>query len=205
MKKTPTEEQPSDAWAQALVAFDRDLRRRGAAEKTRRAYAIDLGQFARWATGRELAPEGVGMRDLRRYAAALSEHGGAPSTVARKIASLRSFYRSLVEHGRVQQNPADLLTAPKSRRRLPRTLKPAEVARLLDRVPTSTPLEVRDRALFELAYGSGLRAEELVNLDVTSVDYDDEEVRVEGKGGKTRMVPLGAHALSTRCTYANRA
>ena len=117
MKKTPTEEQPSDAWAQALVAFDRDLRRRGAAEKTRRAYAIDLGQFARWASGRGLVPEEVGTRDLRRYAAALSEHGNAPSTVARKIASLRSFFRSLVEHGRVEQNPADLLTAPKRRRR----------------------------------------------------------------------------------------
>ena len=204
MKKTPTEGQPSDAWAQALVAFDRDLRRRGAAEKTRRAYAIDLGQFARWITGRGLAPEDVGTRDLRRYAAALSQHGGAPSTVARKIASLRSFYRSLVEHGRVQQNPADLLTAPKSRRRLPRTLKPAEVARLLDRVPTSTPLELRDRALFELAYGSGLRAEELVNLDVASLDHDDEQVRVEGKGGKTRVVPVGEHALKALREYADR-
>jgi site-specific recombinase XerD len=204
MKKTPTEEQPSDAWAQALVAFDRDLRRRGAAEKTRRAYAIDLGQFARWASGRGLAPEAVGTRDLRRYAAALSEHGSAPSTVARKIASLRSFYRSLMEHGRVQQNPADLLTAPKRRRRLPRTLKPAEVARLLDRVPASTPLELRDRALFELAYASGLRAEELVNLDVASLDYDDEQVRVEGKGGKTRFVPVGEPALNALRAYAER-
>jgi integrase/recombinase XerC/integrase/recombinase XerD len=204
MKKTPTAEQPTDAWARALVAFDRDLRRRGAAEKTRRAYAVDLGQFARWVSGRGLAPEGVGTRDLRRYAAALSEHGGAPSTVARKIASLRSFYRSLVEHGRVQQNPADLLTAPKRPRRLPRTLKPAEVANLLDRVPTSTPLELRDRALFELAYASGLRAEELVNLDVASLDYDDEEVRVEGKGGKTRIVPVGEHALDALRAYAER-
>ena len=67
MKKTPTEEQPSDAWAGALMTFDRDLRRRGAAEKTRRAYAIDLGQFARWATGRRLGPEEVATRDLRRY------------------------------------------------------------------------------------------------------------------------------------------
>ena len=204
MKKTPTEEQPSDAWAQALVAFDRDLRRRGAAEKTRRAYAIDLGQFARWAGGRGLVPEVVGTRDLRRYAAGLSERGGAPSTVARKIASLRSFYRSLVEHGRVQQNPADLLTAPKRPRRLPRTLKPVEVARLLDRVPTSTPLELRDRALFELAYSSGLRAEELVNLDVASLDYDDEQVRVEGKGGKTRIVPVGEPALNALRAYAER-
>src|SRR3979409_1364758 len=109
MKKTPTEEQPSDAWAQALVAFDRDLRRRGAAEKTRRAYALDLAQFARRPTRRGPAPADAGTRDLRRYAAALSQHGGAPSTVARKIASLRSFYRSLVDHGRAQQNPPDIL------------------------------------------------------------------------------------------------
>ncbi len=204
MKNTPTTEQPSDAWAHALVAFDRDLRRRGAAEKTRRAYTIDLGQFARWASGRGLVPEGVGTRDLRRYAAALSEHGGAPSTVARKIASLRSFFRSLVEHRRIEQNPADLLTAPKRRRRLPRTLKPAEVASLLDRIPASTPLELRDRALFELAYASGLRAEELVNLDVASLDFDDEQVRVEGKGGKTRVVPVGEHALKALREYVER-
>src|SRR2546421_10013682 len=139
MKKTPTEDQPTDAWAQALVAFDRDLRRRGAAEKTRHAYAVDLGQFARWASGRGLAPEEVGTRALRRYAAALSSRGAAPSTVARKIASLRSFFRSLLEHGRIEQNPADLLTTPKRRRQLPRTLKPAGVAGLLDRIPTSTP------------------------------------------------------------------
>ena len=129
----------------------------------------------------------VSARELRRYAAGLSQRGGAASTVARKLASLRAFYRSLVEHGQVQQNPADLLTAPKRGRRLPRTLKPVEVADLLDRIPASTPLELRDRALFELAYASGLRAEELVNLDLASLDYDDEQVRVEGKGGKTRI------------------
>jgi integrase/recombinase XerC/integrase/recombinase XerD len=204
MKKTPTADQPSGAWALALVAFDRDLRRRGAAEKTRRAYGVDLGQFARWASGRGLAPETVSTRELRRYAAGLAQRGGAPSTVARKLASLRAFYRSLVEHGQVRQNPADLLTAPKGRRRLPRTLKPAEVAGLLDRIPASTPLELRDRALFELAYASGLRAEELVNLDVTSLDFDDEQVRVEGKGGKTRMVPVGEHALKALRAYAER-
>src|SRR5436190_92611 len=137
MKKTPTEEQPSDAWAQALFAFDRDLRRRGAAEKTRRAYAIDLGQFARWAGGRGLGPEAVGTRDLRRYAAALSEHGGAPSTVARKIASLRSFYRSLVEHGRVQQDPGGA-------RRRARAERPARVCRA--RTPGTQPDPVGRRS-----------------------------------------------------------
>ena len=83
-------------------------------------------------------------------------------------------------------------------------LKPAEVAILLDRIPATTPLELRDRALFELAYASGLRAEELVSLDVDSVDFDAETVRVEGKGGKTRLVPVGEHALRALERYLAR-
>jgi len=74
-----------------------------------------------------------------------------------------------------------------------------------DRIPASTPLELRDRALFELAYASGLRAEELVNLDLASLDFEEEEVRVEGKGGKTRVVPVGEHALKALRAYAERA
>src|SRR5258705_1557617 len=78
------------------------------------------------------------------------------------------------------------------------------MAAVLDRIPASTPLELRDRALFELAYASGLRAEEVVNLDAASVDFDDEEVRVEGKGGKTRVVPVGEHALKALGDYTER-
>ena len=205
MKNIPTEDQPSDGWIDALQTFDADLRRRGAAEKTRRAYGIDVGQFALWASKRELEPAAVTPRALRRYAATLSQRGAAPSTVARKLASLRAFYRSLREHGAVEQNPADLLTAPKKPQRLPKVLKPEEVARLLDRIPATTPLELRDRALFELAYASGLRSEELVSLDVESLDFDAEEVRVEGKGGKTRVVPAGEHALAAVARYVERA
>jgi integrase/recombinase XerC/integrase/recombinase XerD len=204
MKSAPTPVQPDEAWAEALRTFDRDLRRRGAADKTRRAYGVDLGQFARWASGRGLEPERVDTRLLRRYAASLSEHGSAATTVARKLASLRAFFRTLTEHERIEHNPADLLTAPKRGKRLPRTLKTSEVAALLDRIPAGTPLELRDRALFELAYASGLRAEELVNLDVGSVDFDDEQVRVEGKGAKTRIVPAGEHALRALEAYAAR-
>ncbi len=79
------------------------------------------------------------------------------------------------------------------------------VAALLDRIPASTPLELRDRAMFELAYASGLRAEELVTLDVDDVDFDAEEVRVEGKGAKTRVVPTGEAALRTLARYVERA
>src|SRR5215208_1894737 len=135
-------------------------------------------------------------QDLRRRGAAqMAERGLAPRTVARKLAGLRACFRVLVEHGVMEANPAELLSSPKLPQRLPRALKPADVSALLDRIPTSTPLEMRDRALFELAYACGLRAEEIVDLDLGSVDFDAEQVRVEGKGGKTRFVPAGEHAL----------
>jgi integrase/recombinase XerC/integrase/recombinase XerD len=125
--------------------------------------------------------------------------------VARKLASLRALFRVQVELGARTENPADLLSSPKRPQNLPHVLKPSEVAALLDRIPATTPLETRDRALFELAYASGLRAEELVSLDVESVDFDSESVRVEGKGGKTRIVPAGEYALAALEAYLSRA
>ncbi|HUE28765.1 MAG TPA: tyrosine recombinase XerC [Solirubrobacteraceae bacterium] len=185
----------SPVWTAALEAFDEDLRRRAVAQKTRRAYAIDSSQFAAWAGERALEPATVGLRDLRRYLAELSERGNSPSTVARKLAALRGLLRVQIELGARQENPAELLSSPKRPRHLPRVLRVEEVEALLDRIPASSSLELRDRALFELAYSSGLRAEELVSLDVESIDFDAETVRVEGKGGKTRIVPVGEHAL----------
>ncbi len=210
MKKTAIAPQrtdaPSsgDAWRTALALLDQDLRRRGAAEKTRHAYAVDARQFLQWATAQRLVPATVTPRLLRRFAAGLTEQGQAASTVARKLASLRALFRTLVEHGVLEQNPADLLSAPRRDDRLPRVLKAAEVAALLDRIPADTALALRDRALFELAYASGLRAEELVNLDLDAIDYDGERVRVEGKGGKTRVVPTGEPALKAIERYASR-
>ncbi|MGN6187392.1 MAG: tyrosine-type recombinase/integrase, partial [Conexibacter sp.] len=207
MKKTAIAPEPSgerppeDGWRSALVLLEQDLRRRGAAEKTRHAYEVDARQFIAWALAQRLAPHAVTPRLLRRYAAGLTEAGQAPTTVARKLASMRALFRSLVEHGVLEQNPADLLSAPRRGERLPRVLKAAEVAALLDRIPQTTPLDVRDRALFELAYSGGLRAEELVSLDVDSIRHDAEEVRVEGKGGKTRFVPAGEPALAAVRRY----
>jgi site-specific recombinase XerD len=209
MKNTATEAEdrprPSPAWSEALDLFDADLRRRGTADKTKRAYGIDLGQFALWCTAQGLDPGTVAPRTLRRYAAALSEHGAVPSTVARKLAALRACFRALREQGVVAQNPADLVASPKRPQTLPRVLRADELAALLDRIPATTPLELRDRALFELAYASGLRAEELVGLDVTSLGFDAEEVRVEGKGAKTRIVPVGETALRALTRYLERA
>jgi site-specific recombinase XerD len=204
MKKTPMEPEPSPAWSEALLLLDADLRRRNAAERTRNAYRSDLLQLASWATAQGLEPAAVDHRALRRHAAMLSDSGNGPSTVARKLAATRALFRALREHGLVASNPADLVAAPKRGRNLPRVLAADEVAALLDRIPASTPLELRDRAMFELAYASGLRAEELVKLDVGSVDFDAEEVRVEGKGSKTRIVPTGESALRALSEYVER-
>jgi integrase/recombinase XerC/integrase/recombinase XerD len=209
MKKalTPTQGTAavSEPWRAALRTFDADLQRRGAADRTRRAYGTDAAELAAWATAHGLNPVEVDYKVLRRWAARLSQRGAAPRTMARKLASIRSLFRSLLEHGEVASNPADLLPAPRLPQTLPTTLKPADVAALLERIPASTPLEQRDRALFELAYSSGLRAEELVELDVTSIDFDAEQVRVEGKGSKTRFVPAGEHALRSIAAYLERA
>jgi len=194
----------SPSWRAALDAFEQDLRRRAVAPKTQIAYSIDSRQFARWASSRQLTPTSIEVRALRRYAASLSESGQAPATVARKLASLRGLFRAQVELGARSENPAELLSSPKRTQRLPRVLKASEVAALLDRIPATTALELRDRSLFELAYASGLRAEELVRLDVESVQFDSESVRVEGKGGRTRLVPVGEHALGALQRYLAR-
>ena len=185
--------------------LDADLRRRGAAARTRDAYATDLLQLARWATAQGFEPATMDLRALRHHAANISEQGHAPATIARKLAAARALFRVLLEHGVVTQNPADLVPGPKRGSKLPRVLAVDEVSTLLDRIPATTPLDIRDRALFELAYAGGLRAEELVQLDTDSVDFDAEEVRVEGKGSKTRVLPAGEAALGALADYVERA
>lgn len=195
----------SAPWTEALSAFDRDLGSRGAAERTRDAYGTDLGQLAEWADDRGAEPAAITHRELRLYAAHLGESGMSKATVARKLAAIGAFYSTLVRLGRVGANPAELVPAPKRDQHLPRVLDQDEAAALLDRIPAHTPLEVRDRALFEIAYSCGLRAEELVGLELDSIDFETERVRVEGKGGKTRLVPLGEQARDSLMRYLERA
>jgi site-specific recombinase XerD len=201
-KKTPTAQEAS--WEAALAGFDDWQRARGMGDKTRGAYGVDLAQLAEWAAGRELAPIDVSHRHLRRFAAMLGERGAAKSTVGRKLAAIRTFYRHLVERGELEANPAELVSSPKKDSYLPQVLKSADVAELLERIPATTPLDLRDRAMFELAYAAGLRAEELTLLDLSDADADGEEVRVEGKGRKTRFVPVGEHAWRALDRYLTR-
>src|SRR3954471_1741553 len=139
MKNVPTADHASaedgprlpPAWRDALVLFDRDLRTRGASERTRRAYGVDLGQLAGWAGSQGLTPQDIDYKVLRRYAAVLSNRRVAATTVARKLAAMRQFFRTVVERGRLDATPAELMPSPRKPAPLPRALKPSEIAELL--------------------------------------------------------------------------
>jgi site-specific recombinase XerD len=191
-------------WDEALTAYDRDLRARSMAERTRRAYAVDLGQFVEWAKGGGLELGKVRHRDVRRDGAGLSRDGAAPATVARKLAAIRGLFDFLVRTERVGENPADLVSSPKREQKLPRVLTGEQARSLLERIPARTPLELRDRAMLELAYSCGLRCEEIVNLDVSSFDFETEQLRVFGKGSKERLLPVGEPAQRALRRYLER-
>jgi integrase/recombinase XerC/integrase/recombinase XerD len=191
-------------WDEALSGFDRDARGRGVAERSRRAYGVDLGQFGGWARGWGLGPDSTRHRDVRRYAAGLSQDGLAPATVARKLAAIRGLFGFLVRTERIRQNPADLVSSPKRDQKLPQVMTGEQVRTLLERIPATTPLELRDRAMLELAYSCGLRCEEIVTLDVGALDFETEQLRVLGKGSKERLLPVGEPAQQALRSYLER-
>jgi site-specific recombinase XerD len=191
-------------WDSALSEYDRDLRARGSAERTRRAYSVDLAGFVEWIGPQGLGPGDVRHRDVRRYAAALSDADAAPATVARKLAAIRGLYGFLVRTERAAQNPAELVSSPKRSEKLPKVLTTEQMRALLERIPARTPLELRDRAMLELTYSCGLRCEEIVNLDLGAIDFESEQLRVLGKGSKERILPVGEPAQNALRRYLER-
>lgn len=157
------------------------------------AYRRDLTVLSGWAQaqGRELLA--LKTEDLRAFIAAEHRRGLAPKSLQRRLSACRSLYRWLLKHGRIQASPADGIRAPKAPRKLPQVLDPDEAKALVE-VPTDTPLGLRDRALLELFYSSGLRLGELCALRWRDLDLDDGLVTVLGKGSKQRTVPVGSHA-----------
>jgi integrase/recombinase XerC/integrase/recombinase XerD len=188
----------------ALSGYDRDLRTRGTAERTRRAYGVDLGAFTTWAKSLHLTPGDLRHRDVRRYAASLSAEGKASTTVARRLAAIRGLYDFLVRTEQVGSNPAELVSSPKRPQKLPNVLSGEQMRSLLEGIPARTPLELRDRAMFELAYSCGLRCEEIVNLDLDSFDFEEDQLRVLGKGSKERLLPVGEPARKALERYLHR-
>jgi integrase/recombinase XerD len=171
------------------------------APRTVEAYRRDLAHLSDW-LGR--SPTDASTDDLTAYVAQLRADGLAPTTIARRLAAVRSFFRHQVLLGARTDNPAANVELPKRRRKLPRTLSPAEVERLLDAAAGTTPRALRDRALAELLYGAGLRVSEAVGLDRQSVDLERRLVRCLGKGNKERVVPVGREAADALRRYLAR-
>ena len=162
------------------------------------AYRRDLVALAEFRGG----PAGdATLEELERWLAAMRFEGLSPSTIGRRVSAVRTYFRHLVLIGSKAENPAAPLKLPRRRRTLPRALSPAETERLIEAATGSTPRTLRDRALVELLYGAGLRVSETVGLDKASVSIDDRVVRVLGKGGKERIVPLGRPAAEAVRRY----
>ena len=179
-----------------VAAFLDHLRvERNCSDHTLRSYREDLALFSAYleTVGRE--PLQADARRLRAYAAWLGGQGYAPSTIARRLACLRSFYRFARRQGWIASDPAGGLRNPKQPKRLPRPLGAEDVVRLLESIPTAEPFGRRDRAMFETLYGAGLRVGELVALNLTDADLESGLVRVRGKGRRERLAPLGDEAV----------
>jgi len=183
----------SGSFAEALAEFDLFLSaERGASPETRRAYLADARAFAAY-QGEGVDPAELESQDVYRFLADLQRRL-EPSTVARKLAALRTFYRFLVREGRATADPTLGIAAPRGPQRLPRPVPVDDCQALAEADASPRPgteaARLRDRALVELLYGAGLRVGELVKLDVRDVDLRAREVRVWGKGDKERIVPL---------------
>ena len=162
------------------------------------AYRRDLAALA--AFTRRPVGEAT-LAELERWLATMRADGLAPSTIARRVSAVRTYFRHLVLIGSTSENPAASLQLPRRPRTLPRALSPAEAERLIAAATGTTPRALRDRALVELLYGAGLRVSEAVGLEKGSVALDERLVRVVGKGGKERIVPLGRPAAEAVRRY----
>ncbi len=176
------------------------LAARGASRATVRAYRADLGAYTAWLVARDLRPEDATRADLRAYAASLGARGLAPSSRARALSAVRALHRRLLDTGVADTDPAADLPGPRRPRRLPTVVREPDAVRLLDATWGDEPLDLRDHALLELLYGCGLRAAEACALD--RGDVSPREVRVNGKGERVRLVPIGGPAYEAVAALA---
>ena len=172
----------------------------GLARNTLESYRRDLAQLATWLESRGVALLAANRGDLEQYLARKSPVS-KPRSISRLIASLRRFYRHFMREGRISTDPTLQLDSPKLPRSLPKSLTEEDVVALLNAPDKEQMLGLRDRAMLETLYATGLRVSELVNLKVSEVSIQEGVVRVVGKGSKTRLVPLGEEALDWITRY----
>ncbi len=169
---------------------------RGLSRNTLAAYGRDLNAFARWLEKNKSELSNASSSDLQAYIAHKGKMGAKASSMARVLSSLRRYYRYQVREGRLQEDPSALIDSPKLGRPLPDSLSEAQVDALLDAPDTNDAVGLRDRAMLELLYATGLRVSELVSLEHSQISLQQGIVRVVGKGNKERLVPMGDEAVS---------
>ena len=168
---------------------------RGASPHTRSAYTRDLASFAEWLGARRIHSwNAVNRRHVLDYLLDQREVGMKTTSLARRLAAIKSFFRYLAQEGLLASDPTSSMDGPKLWKTLPDTLSPAEVDRLLAQPAVEKPVGLRDRAMLEVLYGSGLRVSEAVTLSLDDVRFDDRYLRCMGKGRKERFVPFGREA-----------
>ncbi|MBA2301322.1 MAG: site-specific tyrosine recombinase XerD [Acidobacteria bacterium] len=175
------------------LTYLRDVRRM--ADNTLESYARDLGQLAAFAEKQGTAIEAIDRRDLETFIRAQMAEGHAPRSVARLVACVRGFYKFTTVERKLARNPADDLRSPRAWAALPNFLSLEEVDRLLEQPDTATPRGLRDKALIEVLYATGLRVSELIALRAGDLNLDDGYLTCIGKGDKQRMVPIGQTAV----------
>lgn len=167
---------------------------------TRAAYQRDLLQFLAFARRTGLEPRRATQKNLRDFLASLRKAELAPRSLARKVSSLKQFYLFLLREDRVDTSPAELLTVLVKQKRLPKHLTIQEIFALIQAARGDTEAEIRDRAMLEVWYATGARVAEIATLEAGAIDWEGQVVRIRGKGGRERLVPLHAEAL----TWAKR-
>jgi len=190
----------------AIAGFLEESRRKGRlSSATLSAYGLDLKRLARWCSQRQLTSlDALDAPRLREFTASMAREGLDARSIQRHLSALRHFFGTLDRDGRIESNPAADLKAPRARRKLPRTLDPDAIARLLD-IRGERPIDLRDRALLELCYSSGLRVSELADTRWDRLDSREGLLRVIGKGDKERIVPVGRHALTALAAWREAA
>ena len=190
----------------SLTPFEKTIARflrylkveRNSSELTIKSYREDLTILNDWfaeTNGRSPVLKSITPRDLRSYVAALHDAGYAPTSISRRLASLRSFFKFAQREGLVDSNPAKPLRNPRRQRKLPHFLTGDEIGKLLGAPPKNTSSGIRDAAILETLYSAGLRVSELVGINLNDLDLEDGLVRVRGKGKKERLAPLGSYAV----------
>ncbi len=201
-RSVPTPARISDADASLIDAFcDQLWLQDGLAATSLASYRRDLTAFAAWLAARNATLLGVTREDVDRWLASQFAAKAKATSVARRLSALRRFYRLQLSHGAIREDPTLRVRAPKKPRRLPKHLSEAQVEALLAAPDLATPLGVRDRAMLETLYATGLRVSELTGLKRAQVAHDAGVVRIIGKGSKERLVPIGDEAVAWISRY----